>query len=135
MQTFLPYPCFAKSVLCLDKRRLGKQRVEALQCLNALNPESTSRWKNHPACKMWIGFEGALRNYMRICIIRWIDIGCNNTMQIPNVILDTPYPTWLGDEDFHRSHKSNLLRKDITHYGQFGWTEPDDLEYVWPRST
>jgi hypothetical protein len=32
----------------------------------------------------------------------------------------------------HDSHRSNLLRKDPQWYGQFGWTVPDDLPYVWP---
>ena len=37
MQTFLPYPDFAKSAMCLDNKRLGKQRIECLQILKALN--------------------------------------------------------------------------------------------------
>jgi hypothetical protein len=41
-------------------------------------------------------------------------------------------PSWLGDDAVHASHRSNLLRKDLRHYSRFGWTEPDDLEYVWP---
>lgn len=41
-------------------------------------------------------------------------------------------PPWYGSDDFHAAHRSNLLRKDQTHYRQFGWTEPLDLEYVWP---
>jgi hypothetical protein len=41
-------------------------------------------------------------------------------------------PPWLGREDLHASHRSNLLRKDSVWYGQFGWTEPHDIEYVWP---
>lgn len=41
-------------------------------------------------------------------------------------------PPWLGDPAFHASHRSNLLRKDPVHYGQFGWTEGPDLPYVWP---
>ncbi len=32
MQTFLPYPDFCGSALVLDRKRLGKQRVEALRC-------------------------------------------------------------------------------------------------------
>ena len=31
MQTFLPYSNFKKSAKCLDRQRLGKQRVEALK--------------------------------------------------------------------------------------------------------
>ena len=33
MQTFLPYPDFARSARVLDRKRLGKQRVETLQVL------------------------------------------------------------------------------------------------------
>ena len=36
MQTFLPYKSFNKSFKVLDYRRLGKQRVEAMQILNVL---------------------------------------------------------------------------------------------------
>ena len=39
-------------------------------------------------------------------------------------------PWWLGNEDFHRSHQSNLLRKDPVHYAIFD--VPDDLPYLWP---
>ena len=45
---------------------------------------------------------------------------------------DTGMPSWLGDLDFHASHRSNLLRKDPEWYGQFGWNDPHDLPYVWP---
>ncbi|HET9348893.1 MAG TPA: pyrimidine dimer DNA glycosylase/endonuclease V, partial [Arthrobacter sp.] len=31
MQTFLPFPDFQQSAAALDRARLGKQRVEALQ--------------------------------------------------------------------------------------------------------
>lgn len=41
-------------------------------------------------------------------------------------------PPWLGDEPFHRSHRSSLLRKDPAHYGPLFPGVPDDLEYVWP---
>ncbi|GAA3827626.1 pyrimidine dimer DNA glycosylase/endonuclease V [Nocardioides panacisoli] len=36
MQTFLPYADFARSARSLDPKRLGKQRVEALQVVRAL---------------------------------------------------------------------------------------------------
>jgi hypothetical protein len=41
-------------------------------------------------------------------------------------------PPWLGNEDFHRSHRSNLLRKYPEHYRQFWPDEPDNLPYFWP---
>jgi len=54
VQTFLPYSDFENTVKCLDYRRLGKQRVEAMQILNCLQPGSTSSWKNHPRCKLLV---------------------------------------------------------------------------------
>jgi hypothetical protein len=41
-------------------------------------------------------------------------------------------PLWIGWAPFHASHRSNLLRKNPDWYGQFGWTEPEDLPYLWP---
>ncbi len=62
MQTFLPYPDFEASARVLDDRRLGKQRVEALQVLRALT-RAQYGWKHHPAVRMWAGHEEALAAY------------------------------------------------------------------------
>lgn len=67
MQTFLPYADFAKSAQVLDYRRLGKQRVECLQILNALTGKSTG-WVNHPVVRAWKGHELSLCCYgLRVC--------------------------------------------------------------------
>ena len=145
MQTFLPYPDFRLSAKALDYRRLGKQRVECKQLLAALGREVTpdgslidrppsGSWANHPATKMWRGYELALAEYQADCIREWISRGFQNTM--PRIIIpddiDLVYPPWLGDEKFHASHRSNLLRKDPDYYGREGWREGPDLPYVWP---
>jgi len=49
MQTFLPYASFAKSAACLDNRRLGKQRVEAMQILKIL-PSRKAIWLEASPC-------------------------------------------------------------------------------------
>lgn len=41
-------------------------------------------------------------------------------------------PPRLGLKAFHSGHRSNLLRKDPTHYGQFGWTDDPANDYYWP---
>jgi hypothetical protein len=71
MQTFLPYPDFMKSAECLDSQRLGKQRVEAFQIWQTLTDQSDG-WKNHPAIKMWKGYEDALLRYLDCCVWQWI---------------------------------------------------------------
>ena len=132
MQTFLPYSDFKKSLECLDYRRLGKERIEAKQIHNILTGQQKSNaWKQHPAVKMWENFEDALALCHNLCIKEWIKRGYKNNMpllEIKNVVL----PFWLGNEKFHASHRSNLLRKDFTYYSKFGWTEENNLPYVWP---
>ena len=130
MQTFLPYPDFRVSAKCLDPKRLGKQRVEAHQILKTLT--SGGGWEHHPAVLMWKGYEDALSLYMSEMVVEWVTRGYNNTLPIHVLSHRVKLPVWFGDPKFHASHRSNLLRKDAAWYSKFGWTEPDDLPYVWP---
>lgn len=131
MQTFLPYPSFEESARVLDNKRLGKQRVEAFTILRTLSG-GISGWKNHPAVKMWKGFEDALEMYYSCMVERWIIRGFNNSMPFPVPKKFVSKPSWLGDERLHASHRSNLLRKDYKWYSQFGWGEKPNLKYWWP---
>lgn len=143
MQTFLPYPSFVQSAKVLDNKRLGNQRVEVLQLLQALTGERVSAWRNHPAAKMWQGYEAALAAYGVVICTEWVSRGFVDTCEGKILALPTGYvhgvgftpPPWLGDPTFHASHRSNLLRKMPEWYEQFGWTEPSDLPYVWPTTT
>lgn len=132
MQTFLPFSDFKESIEVLDYRRLGKQRVETFQVLNILLGRTQSKgWVNHPVTRMWRGFEEALKIYQNFTINEWIKRGYKNNMSFE--IIDESsvvMPFWLGDERVHRSHRSNLLRKDYDYYSQF-FNEPTDLEYYW----
>ena len=134
MQTFLPYPDFVQSAASLDRQRLGKQRVEVLQLLKALNGESKG-WTNHPATRMWSGYQEALVVYGLAICSEWISRGYKDTCyeKINNYSIDAEVamPPWIGDPSFHRSHQSNLVRKDPNHYGS-QFAVPDNLEYVWP---
>jgi hypothetical protein len=136
MQTFLPYPDFARSATVLDDVRLGKQRVEAYQIVRSLLG-ITQGWRHHPATKMWRGHENALIDYGIAMCAEWTARGRADTVREKLAALrsaDGPagMPVWFGDPAFHAAHRSNLLRKDPAHYGRFGWSEPDDLPYVWP---
>lgn len=132
MQTFLPYPSFAMSASVLDRQRLGKQRVEAWQILQALNGQSKG-WINHPAVKMWRGYEDALNYYGHVICCEWRKRGYKDRMMERFALLPrVKYPPWFGQNDFHAAHRSNLLRKNPEWYSRFGWSEPDNLPYVWP---
>lgn len=90
-------------------------------------------WVKHPAAVMWQPYLACLRQYYNVVVDEWVRRGYNNTMREAPVSPCVEMPHWLGDERFHASHRSNLLRKKPEHYGQFDWTEGPDLEYVWPR--
>ena len=149
MQTFLPVADFADSARLLDSPRLGKQRVETLQILRAIELPDYG-WANHPAVLMWRGRTPALVAYGLAMAAGWQERGFADTTarQIgefaPDVVGRSQdelagaglLPSWLGDEALHRSHRSNLIAKDPAYYRtrfaeRFG-AEPDDLPYVWP---
>ena len=133
MQTFLPYPSFEKSLVCLDFKRLGKQRVEAFQILNIiLKRTNTKGWKNHPSVKMWKNYPNALKLYLNLSIKEWIKRGYQNSMQFEKIRGKIKMPFWIGNKRFHAAHRSNLLRKDKNYYSKFKWKENSNLPYSWP---
>jgi hypothetical protein len=149
VQTFLPYPDFEQTARALDDRRLGKQRVEALQILRALTRERYG-WKHHPAVRMWAGYEEALASYGLAVCREWRRRGHADTCEV-KIVDDFRLaglgddvrpaaelaeqgllPPWLGRRAFHRSHRSALVRKDPEFYRARFPRVPADLEYVWP---
>ena len=136
MQTFLPYESFRESAKVLDWRRLGKQRVEGMQIIKAITGEKRldgkpyKGWINHPASVMWKPYSEALKHYTNIMITEWMRRGYNNNMEIYDVN-NMVKPHWLGKEEFHASHRANLLRKDYEYYSQFDWRENPESPYVW----
>jgi Pyrimidine dimer DNA glycosylase len=149
MQTFLPVADFAESARLLDSPRLGKQRVETLQILRAIELPDYG-WANHPAVLMWRGRTPALVAYGLAMARIWQERGFADStapqigefaprvVGVPQAELagEGLLPSWLGDEQLHRSHRSNLIAKDPDFYRPrftelFG-PEPDDLPYVWP---
>lgn len=151
MQTFLPYSDFAASARVLDRRRLGKQRVEALQVLRALTVSGYG-WRRHPAVLMWCGYEEALTCYGLVVCEMWQAGGRGDTCE-PSLRADFAVatgrdavrtqaglaeagelPPWLGRAELHRSHRSALLRKDPEHYGRYFSDADPELPYLWPSS-
>lgn len=142
MQTFLPDPDFQKSARALDSLRLGKQRPETLQILNALSNPNYG-WQNHPAVQMWRGAEAFLIQYGFAICEEWKRRGYNDTVEERlHVMLigrrltygseRDKRPWWLGDPRLHISHQSNLLRKAPWAYAHLWPDVPRDLEYWWP---
>jgi hypothetical protein len=142
MQTFVPHgPSFLATAMCLDNKRLGKQRVECLQIVNALTDPNAKGWRNHPATRMWDGHVPALVHYgLAMCKV-WTNKGFKDTCadkmlrRAEEAGIDLAYPVlpdWLFDTDVIFSHRSNLIRKLPDHYGPMWPNVRDDMPYKWP---
>jgi hypothetical protein len=90
---------------------------------------------------MWAKYEIALASYAALVCREWRRRGFNDTLHdqfmacyalLRPSILKNIYPPWFNMPELHASHRSNLLRKDYSHYSRFGWMEPVDLPYLWP---
>ncbi|MEU6444174.1 MSMEG_6728 family protein [Streptomyces sp. NPDC047046] len=151
MQTFLPFSGFQDTARVLDRRRLGKQRVETLQVLRGLTVPGHG-WRHHPAVTMWRGYEEALVRYGLDVCAAWTALGFADTVAAslrgdlaasrtvrrvrtqPVLARAGELPPWLGGAAFHLSHRSALVRKNPDHYAPLFPGVPDDLPYVWPES-
>lgn len=96
------------------------------------------RYSRHPAALMWRGRAAALAEYALCACREWSGRGYVDNLaprleEAMPLLEPTGSPDWLGDDRFHSSHRSNLLRKDPLYYGRFGWSEPPDLPYFWPE--
>jgi hypothetical protein len=149
VQTFLPYPDFAASAGALDPKRLGKQRVEALQILRALT-WPTYGWKRHPAVRMWAGFAEGVGAYGVVVCREWVARGGADTVAatigvdlaaagLPSeprtqaeLARVCALPAWIGDERVHASHRAALVRKDPAFYGELFPDADPEMPYVWP---
>ena len=146
MQTFLPYPSFVASAQVLDRKRLGKQRVETLQILRALELPDYG-WQTHPVVRMWRGRTPALVRYGLDCVRVWTARGhgdstaeqiaefapwvCELTQD--DLRHESLLPGWLGDERLHRSHRSQLIAKEPEFYRPLFSGTPEGLDYFWPQ--
>jgi len=142
MQTFLPYADFQRTARVLDYKRLGKQRSETqiiwMTLTGVYAAQGRKGWPHHPATRMWEGHANTLLHYgIEICA-EWERRGYadEGTTQwfIDRVDWNHPLtmPHWMGDDAFHRSHRSQLIQKWRDYYLPYWPNEADNLGYYWP---
>jgi hypothetical protein len=158
MQTFLTSPNYTTTAQQLDNKRLNKQALEAWQIMMTnlhLDPAGNYRkprgWSNHPASRMWKGYEQELMVYIDAMCNEWRRRGYNTTIdgkahatlevaRRNGLLGDHRIPDWMLDPELFDAitvtHRTALLAKNFDHYHQFGWVEdtgtaPDTYEYIW----
>jgi len=77
-------------------------------------------YEHHPAVLQWKGYEWALLDYITdicnecICVRKFKNSIIHRTNEYREIIpaeSSTDMPPWMGDKDFHASHRSRLLFK------------------------
>jgi hypothetical protein len=156
MQTFIPIATtnFSEIAKTLDNKRLNKQALEGwqiLMTLTELDPEGNDRipkgWANHPAVKMWRGYETALLHYIIAMCDEWRSRGFHTTIDDKarttfttavmkgKISTKLVYPPCIVEE-VATTHRTALLSKHYEWYSQFQWAEdtgsqPPTYEYLW----
>lgn len=160
--TFCVANCPKECAKALDNRRLGKQRVEAMQIINLLESNEKKGFKHHPASLMWKDHIDGLKYYCNCIIEEWISRGFKNTMDLydipflkdnttnmdntsinkdpkDNTVTITNQknttvilPWWFTNKCLQMSHKCSLQRKDPKYY-KFDVDNTYMLTgYIWP---
>ena len=132
MQTFITSYDFVETAQSLDNKRLNKQLLEGRQILKILaTGQQSGGWVNHPATRMWHGYERMFYNYLTAikdeCVYRGIAVDANwqaieELMRMgsynfgPNLV----EPWWYADQEMLlriiQTHRANLYKKDPEYY-------------------
>lgn len=148
MITFMPMINYREALRSLDDARLDKQILEVEQIVNAImDPEDG--YRNHPCTRMWSPYVLNLLTYGIYAVGVWAErqrknpmerdsrmysrqVAIANHMGSMRAAKSHQIPMWVGDIDFHESHRSNLIRKDPIHYNSWPCT-PINMPYLWPH--
>lgn len=151
MQTFLTRYGMWASASDLDDKRLFKQVVEAKQIAIYYFDFNTEFPGNHPATKMWEGYEHYLLNYGAVMaaevrrrdtmtqkqkdgaleMLAWFAKHQKQfRLDFPGIV--ATQPDWFRSKEFILSHRSNLVRKDEAYYGRLFPSVDPDRPYLWP---
>lgn len=91
---------------------------------------------------MWDQYDEALTVYYNLSLEVWGHRKrkdgkfCQNVKLKPRCYPDSRdiiMPAWFGLEQFHSSHRSRLLAKDLEFYSKYGWTDDPNVDYIWPE--
>lgn len=132
MMTFLLTHDFIENAKLLDNQRLGKQRVEACQIIDAIL--YGTGWVNHPATKSWRPYLMALKYYTNCIINEWVRRGYSNNIPLFEITYPIVFPWWVFWGALHHSHRAMLKRKDLFYSNLPVIPDFMNYGYIWPCS-
>lgn len=121
----VPYRGFSTCARTLDKDLLLKNLHAAEDILGNMNRDILG-------VNMWRGVEHILCTYGAVMAWEWYR---RTGEAYPNTFIEKKekrvgWPSWIWDEMFLESHRSNMKRRKSKTYAHF--EEPDWYPYLWP---
>jgi hypothetical protein len=148
MQTWITDYDFYKSASNLDTKRLGSQIYEGIHILASLldvndklvNPKRNV--KNHPAAKLWIGYEKELLFYIHEHLWFWFGKNYSSIINYENYKILLHVLGWCSAKTLNwitdnliQTHRSALIQKNPDHYRRIWPDCPTNLKmhYGWRK--
>lgn len=147
MQTWITDADIAVSAHNLDRQRLCAQLYEGIHILASLcgvsgrlvNPKRDV--SNHPAARLWKGYERALFYYLCIHVVEWKSRGYRSQTNKANMLVVSDFiPDSRDAADFITpklitTHRSVLIDKNPDHYSPLWLDCPRGLQmrYDWRK--
>jgi hypothetical protein len=152
MRIYTPYNSVKLNAAVLDEKTLGGQCNSSITILETLRGRSKG-WQWHPGVTMWQGYEDLLVDHAVGFIKTWTAPPMNHPdlwtpklaklgyfrqidlltktryVRMPKQSLDMPW--WWGNQMFHMSNQSALLRIEPDWYDKF-LVVPNDICDWWP---
>lgn len=137
MITWLPFVDFKDSAWILSDSHLKEQRWDAKRIILTLEGHIPNKdWRTLPEVRMWEDYPEVLALYGFVACTEWCrrhgrcNVRSFFALRVPKH--DFEVPEWLGDEEIHLSHQSNLIAQQPERYSRV-WPEvPGHLNLVFP---
>lgn len=127
--TLLPVADLKCSAQMLDDKRLLNQAYISSRLARSILLEKD--WHKIPAARMWGGREGGLLAFHDFCIEEAMRRGLTTPL-VPFNRRAYVLPMWFGDEKYHGSLRSTLLREDPAFYRRYDWKDNPEDPCLWP---
>jgi hypothetical protein len=143
MQTWVTHFDLRESAKNLDRQRLNAQIYEGIHILASLrgmNEELVNPKRdvsNHPASKLWVGYEDILSIYIGVHLQEWYARGYSSDVNARNydrikIVKGARWfnlPNWVTSE-LIETHKNVLYRKKPDFYLE-DWEGNREMRYDW----
>lgn len=126
--------------LVIETTKKGKKILSQGPVQNYVLPDDeyicmSNGFSQHPAVRMWLGFETALKAYINAHIEEWIKRGCENNMIIYDIPKDYKRPQWTYSKKIIYNYRAALIQREIENNELGHYILMKNFVKCWARSS